>query len=44
MTIAATDGSVKTVKRSRVIPLKSNEMNSLKQAKNNTENITVISG
>jgi hypothetical protein len=31
--ISATDGSVKTVTRSRIIPLKSNEINSLKQAK-----------
>jgi hypothetical protein len=37
ITIAATDGSVKTVTRSRIIPLKSNEINSLKQA-------TTISG
>jgi hypothetical protein len=33
ITISAADGSVKTVTRSRIIPLKSNERNSLKQAK-----------
>jgi hypothetical protein len=32
ITISVTDGSIKTVTRSRVIPLRSNEMNSLKQA------------
>jgi hypothetical protein len=31
--ISAADGSVKTVTRSRIISLRSNEMNSLKQAK-----------
>jgi hypothetical protein len=33
ITIAATDGPVKTVTRSRVIQVKSNEINTLKQAK-----------
>jgi hypothetical protein len=33
ITISAADGSVKTITRSRIIPLKSNEANTLKQAK-----------
>jgi hypothetical protein len=33
MTISVADGSVKTLTRSRIIPLRSNEMMSLKQAK-----------
>jgi hypothetical protein len=33
ITIAATEGSVKTVTRSRIIPLRSNVINSLKQVK-----------
>jgi hypothetical protein len=33
ITISATDGSVKTVTRSRIIPVKSNEINTIKQAK-----------
>jgi hypothetical protein len=33
ITISATDGSEKTVTRSRIIPLKSNEVNTFKQAK-----------
>jgi hypothetical protein len=33
ITISATDGSVKTVTRSRIIPVKLNEINTLKQAK-----------
>jgi uncharacterized membrane protein YjjP (DUF1212 family) len=33
ITISAADGSIKIVTISRVIPLRSNEMNSLKQAK-----------
>jgi hypothetical protein len=33
ITISATDGSVKTVTRSRIVPLKSNKITSIKQAK-----------
>jgi hypothetical protein len=39
ITISATDGSVKTVTRSRIIPLKSNKINSLKQAKTISEHL-----
>jgi hypothetical protein len=37
ITISATDGSVKTVTRSRIIPVKSNEITTIKQAKTITD-------